>query len=857
MPQINPRDCAPSGQPTIGLVAPTFILGTASVVAQSSLHTAMTYAVFGVLLVVVCGLALWRDPVGARRTAWILCVVFGFGVVNAGVQGALRNANSLPPQMAGIDQLIRGDVVSLPIVSADGRSVRFDFQVVQRQDDEGQWVAWPARLQLTHYSGRDTLQLAAITAGSRWTWAVRLKAVHALRNPGGRDSRLAAWAKGIAGRGYIRPSPAPQRGVADGGAWLRLRAAAQQMMRERVAASPRVAGLATALTLGDQAAIQRDDWTLFRHTGVAHLVSISGLHISLFAWASAAVFGALWRAAVTFGVPRVGRVRQMVWAGVGAMVLASVYASFAGWGLPAQRTMVMLGCFIGLKLLGVRWPWWWVWLLAMALVLLIEPWGLVRPGFWLSFIAVATLFTGGRLTEVPRTPRWWRWAWDTLRVQCRLTLVLAPLTWLFFSQVAWVGLVANLVAIPWVTFVVLPLSFASVFTDWLIEPLILSGELFFTGLEWLAAAPLDFWQPAALPLPMAMALAAWLMLATHWPQRLGQVLMIAVLLPFAAYQPARPLAREFEVVVLDVGQGSAIVVRTAAHTLLFDAGARYGSGYDVGEQVVLPYLLRTDAHLNRVVLSHADADHVGGAAALLASPVTRSADVVATFAATDLPFPLTGRVPTWTACQVGVRWVWDGVLFEVMSPAPGVFGDRLAPRWLADVPKRRNGLSCVLRISNATQAIWLTGDMTKAAELAVLSRRADALAGGRWQHSGAVNRLVLASHHGSQSANGLRWLDTLRPDWVVAQAGYRNRYRHPAERVQQRWNDAGDQWGMRWVETAWCGAATWQSAKAEILRCERDVNLRPWQHLPIDAKTPPRFLPTQSGQRATRVGSPG
>ena len=830
MPQVTPQPPERSARRTFGLIAPAFIIGTAAVVAQSSLYDLMTYVLLGAMFTGVCGFGLWRDQGRTRQAVWLLCAVFGLGFVNAGVQGALRNAASLPPDMAGIDLQLQGDVVSLPVLAADGRSVRFDFAVSQRRDTAGQWVPWPVRLQLTHYGGRDTLAPAAITAGSRWTWTVSLKAIHALRNPGGRDSRLAPWAEGMTGRGYIRSSPAPRQEASDGHTWVRLRASAQQVVLDRLAASPRVAGLAAALTVGDQAAIQRDDWTLFRLTGVAHLVSISGLHISLFAWVAAGIFGALWRGAVSLCVPQIGRVRQAVWAGLGALVLGTAYAAFAGWGLPAQRTVVMLGCFIGLKLLGVRWPWWWVWLLAMALVLLIEPWGLVRPGFWLSFIAVATLFSDRRVTEGVGKGGILQRAWDVLRVQWRLTLVLAPLTWLFFSQVAWVGLVVNLLAIPWVTFLVLPLAFASVLTDALVAPLVWSGELFFAGLAWAAAAPLGLWQPAALPLPVAIAIAAWLMLAMQWPHRAGQALMFAVLLPVAMYTPARPPVNEFEALVFDVGQGSAILVRTATHTLLFDAGARYRSGYDVGERVLLPYLLRNQTPLNRVVLSHADTDHVGGATALMASPAARVADVLATFPATDLPYPLAGPVPSWTACQAGVQWVWDGVLFEVMSPAPATFGSGLKPAWLADVPKRRNGLSCVLRVSNAAQAIWLTGDMTEAAEVAVLSRRADALAMGQWQHVGAANRLVMASHHGSQSANSVEWLDALRPDWVVAQAGYRNRYRHPAAAVQRRWAAAGDEWGTQWVETAWCGAATWRSLDPEGVTCERERQPRAWQH---------------------------
>ena len=816
-------------------LAPAWIIGTAIAVAQTSLWHANVYAVFA------CGIVSlwWVNRWVPRQIVWVI-VALSLGFASAGWQGASRNAAGIAPDLEGVDQWVRGHVQSLPSTSDDGMHTRFIFRVADRRDDQGAWLPWPVDLQLAYYKPRNADGLRDIEAGSAWVWPVRLKALHAQRNPGGRDSRLGPWSAGVVARGYVRAVPVsvsvPWAGGTSGSRVLRWRAAVKDAINRHLHAAPRVASLVSALTVGDQGAIQSGDWRLFRVTGVSHLVSISGLHISLFAWLAAAVCGGLWRVAVMARLPGIDATRHALWAGVGALILATVYAVFSGWGLPAQRTIFMLACFIGLRLLGLRWPWWVTWLIAMALVLMVEPWGLRRPGFWLSFIAVATLFGRPDPIQTVRSGNLWQRVVFVFVTQWRLTLTLAPLTWLFFGQISIIGLLVNALAIPWVTFLVMPLAFTAVFSDALIAPLVWFSQRFFTGLEWAASAPFGLWQPGSLPMPLLGVVAVWALFALWWPRGLGRWLLLSALLPLALYAPARPAAGAYHVLAFDVGQGSAILVRTAQHTLLFDAGARYASGYDIGEQVLLPYLIQTHERIDRLILSHADSDHVGGSRALLQAPLTADADVLASFPVGDLPFQSADQagLPTqpWQACQGGVRWQWDGVSFEVMSPAPMTFGPAGANVWLVDEPRFRNGRSCVLRISTPKDAVWLTGDMTRAGEVGVLQRLEASALAGLLENPKASNRLVMASHHGSQSANSDAWLAGLQPSWLVVQAGYLNRYRHPAAAVQKRWAAAGDAWGTRWVETAWCGAATWQSTAADTLVCEREAHPRSWQHMP-------------------------
>jgi competence protein ComEC len=531
-------------------------------------------------------------------------------------------------------------------------------------------------------------------------------------------------------------------------------------------------------------------------------MSISGLHITLFAWIAAAAIGRAWRRS-----PRLCLVLPAPTAALaGGVLLAGAYALFSGWGVPAQRTVCMLATVALLRLSGRRWPWPQVWLLACAAVLLADPWALLQAGFWLSFVAVAVLFATdmGAAGACPEGARGRFHA--LLREQWVVTLALTPLTLLLFGQVSLVGLLANLLAIPWTTLVVTPLALLGVLwaplwqaAAWCVQGL--------TGLlQWLASWP---WAQLALPMaPLwagvaAVAGGALLALRLPWALRL---LGLPLLLPALWWQAPRPPAGQFELLAADVGQGQAVLVRTAGHALLYDAGPRYHQDSDAGERVLAPLLRALGERLDLLVLSHRDSDHTGGAAAVLgAQPRAR---LLGSIEAGHLLQALRPARP----CVAGQGWSWDGVRFEVLHPPQ----DMLAAAPGARAPKT-NALSCVLRITAAGGAsALLAGDIERAQEQALVAAAAPLAAD-----------VLLVPHHGSKTSSSDAFVDAVRPRLALVQAGYRNRFGHPAPEVAARYA----QRGIALVQTPRCGAARWSSDQPQAVHCEREAARRYWHHV--------------------------
>jgi competence protein ComEC len=946
--------------------------------------------------------------------ACVLCSAAVLGYAHSGLRGVARAQQAIAPEMQGRTLWVRGQVASL--VHTNERVTRWQFEVTHvyaphdpaqdvprdvlqdRPQDGPQahrttqaatvddaallpssaWVAWPASVSLSWYhrgfDGALTHALGesapAVLPAQTWLLPVRLKAPHGKRNPHGFDWELHAWAQGISAVGYVaaKPEQVPVLlraredagadagwGVGWSGRWLLWRDATRQRIDAALAQQPRVAGLLKALVVGDQQAIDSDDWALFRDTGVAHLVSISGLHITMFAWLAHTVLWWLWRAGAAAGGTVSAPKR---WSGAGlragvtrcmarlaarvnvpvtiagcAALLAWAYALFAGWGVPAQRTVLMLLVWVGLKAVGLRWPWPVVWLWVLAVVVAWDPWAMLSAGFWLSFVAVATLLgiasqprpvavTWGQRLRLELGAMW--------QVQWRLSVVLAPLTWLLFGQVSVVGVLANVVAIPLVSVVVLPMAMVGVLVPWAWVALAPVLHLMLQGLTWAQQWPWAVAQPPALPL----WLAAWVALAVlvqawpwplHWRVQWAWVGVLALL-----YTPARPDPGEFDMLAFDVGQGSAVLVRTHTRSLLFDAGPRYGRGSDAptaADSVIVPHLRATADALDAVVLSHADNDHVGGAQAVLASGLADGAVVWSSFAPSQLaqrhdpppndPNPnetnanepnanetklqalSATHVSKYWPCVAPHAWQWDGVWFEWMSPDASVLA---ANGWPSPQVRLRNAQSCVLRVSNAHGVLWLMADVGKAQEAAIAQRlaarepmatraagasagdaamrvrpgaapiavshavRADLPTGvmtgaskgasnvafegasqgaseGTFQGaSEGVSKVVskgrapvvvlVAGHHGSATSSSEAWLRFVRPDWVVAQAGYANPYGHPSAEVVQRLQMLAPLWRMQWRDTAHCGAALWRSADAQHLHCEREARPKHWQHRP-------------------------
>lgn len=479
----------------------------------------------------------------------------------------------------------------------------------------------------------------------------------------------------------------------------------------------------------------------------------------MFAWLAALAVEALWR--------RSGR-WMLRWpaqhAGlVGGVLLATLYAAFSGWGVPSQRTVWMLAAIALLRLTGRRWPWPYVWLCACAVVVAIDPWALMQAGFWLSFVAVGILFAADadephrdRSGVASRLSRVWREQWV-------VTLALTPLTLLLFQQISAVGLLANGVAIPWVTVVVTPLAMLGVVLHPLWDVAACAVQVLSVFLQWLARLPFATLSMPAPALWMAVAgVAGGILLAMRLPWSM-RVLGLPLVLPALRWQAPRPAMGEFELLAADMGQGNAVLVRTATHSLLYDAGPRYSPESDAGQRVLVPLLRALGERLDTVVLSHRDSDHTGGAAAVLAAHP--KAELLSSI---EAEHPLQA-LRAARRCETGQRWTWDGVAFEVLQPAASDYRTFTKP----------NAISCVLRIANGRATAILAGDIERLQEAALVARTADLRAD-----------LLLVPHHGSKTSSSDLLLDAVRPRVALIQAGYRNRFGHPAPEVVGRMSSA-------------------------------------------------------------------
>lgn len=721
-----------------------------------------------------------------------------------GLRAAAIQSHALEPAAEGRDIAITGVVAAMPQRTELGLRFRFDV--------DSSAVSLPGHLQLGWYGrmaaeeGSDIDARGAVPelhAGERWRFTVRLKAPHGNLNPHGFDYELWLWEQGVQATGYVRTGardPAPKR---LGQTWLHPVERARESVRDAILRrieDRKTAGTIAALVTGDQNAIERSDWDVFRATGVAHLMSISGLHITMFGWAASLLVGALWR--------RSGRL-CLAWpaphaALAGGAALAAAYALFSGWGVPAQRTVLMLAAVGLLRLSGRRWPWPQVWLLACCVVVLADPWAMLQAGFWLSFVAVGVLFaadpggTGnaGRSSVRARILHALR---TSLHEQWVVTLALTPLTLLLFGQVSIVGLLANAVAIPSVTLIVTPLALAGVLWAPLWNAAGVAMHVLQALLEWLAAQP---FAAVAWPAPPvwagALGVAGGVLLAMRLPPGV-KGLGVPLLLPVLLWQAPRPAAGQFELLAADVGQGNAVIVRTAAHTLVYDTGPRYGAESDAGHRVVVPLLRAFDEHVDMLMLSHRDIDHTGGAQAVLA--MQADASLVSSLEdGHELKALRAG-----SRCVAGMRWEWDGVGFLVMHPQAGDYAGPLKP----------NAMSCVLRIGNGAQTVLLAGDLEAPQEARLVDAGAPLAAD-----------VLLVPHHGSKTSSSAAFLDAVKPRLALVQAGYRNRFGHPAPPVVERYRERG----IAIIDSPHCGAVRWSSGEPGVVTCQRDAAARYWHH---------------------------
>lgn len=638
------------------------------------------------------------------------------------VEGVVASLAQAQRGDAGFDGEARND--------ASSTTWRFRFDPVDA-------ALSPTKIRVAWYRSRETLR-----GGECWRLRLVMRTPHGGMNPGGFDYEGWLFRQGIGATATVRDGERCE----DRGSHrlLRLRQVFADQLKEWLPDHP-AQPMVAALTLGDTSGLDDDDWQAFRLTGTTHLVAISGFNVAIVAGVVFWLIRALWRLipALCLRVPAPR-------AALAAAVLAAfLYALLAGFEPPVQRAALMLGL---LALAGA-----WGGLgqpsralsLAWGLIVALDPLTLLAPGLWLSFAAVAAIFyvSAGRLGPAPA----WRAA---IGVQLMLSVMLAPLTLYGFQGTSLTGPLINLLAVP----------IAAVLTPALIGALLLAAVLPLAGLPllrqvanllghgqdgllWLADATPQAWA-AASPEPAALLLALIGAIALFAPTGLpfrafGALALAALLLP-----PPRAVEQGFRMTVLDVGQGLSVVIHTARHTLLYDAGPAYPGGFDAGRSVVVPYLLRSGARtIDRLIVSHGDVDHRGGVAAV------------------DAALRITARSGAGTdqPCRAGERWTWDGVAFELLAGPDPALSD--------------NDGSCVLRISQGMHAVLLTGDIEAKGEARLLAAVPDRLDA----------TVLVTPHHGSRTSSTAAFIEAVQPALTIHSAGWHHRFKHPAAVVVARY----------------------------------------------------------------------
>lgn len=703
---------------------------------------------------IIAGLAAGTVVLGWRYASlrWLAVVLLGFAW--AAWRGGIAMEARLPKAWDGQTLRVTGQVDGL--AQARGDAASFLFHIAHATLGK-QRVAWHGETRVSWYGH----SVSEFQPCSHWRLELRLRRPRGMINPGGADGERSALARGITAVGYVRTG---ERDTGqDTPAWCldRLRASLASDIQARVS-DAHDAALLRAFTVGDTRGLDEQDWEVARANGVSHLIAISGFHVGV-----AAIFGAWLCTAMYWVWPSLGaRWPRVPAQALSACAFALVYAGLAGFGMPTVRTVLMIAVVAAARCCRRASSAVHVLALTLIMILLVDPMAVLVAGFWLSFVGVGFLIAcldakGHGLRAFLR---------ELTAGQLVMTVALLPLTLWFFGEASLVGAFSNLIAVPVVSFVIVPVALMGLLLLLVCPPLAgpvlrCAGEL--AHMQWWLLEQTARWPgahwflPAVQPwaLLLAMLGAAWLFMPRGAPLRwLGALLFLPLVWPVRH----APAPGAFQAWVLDVGQGLSVIVQTHSHVLVYDTGARYPSGFDLGQAVVVPSLhaLGID-RLNVLMVSHADNDHAGGAQA-----------VVAAFPAARRYSGEPDRMPLATLsmkqCLAGQRWKWDDVSFRVLSPTA------------AAAKESANDHSCVLLVQGDGGRLLLTGDIAMDVEPLVASA------------IGPGPRPVLqVPHHGSKHSSSAAFIAAVRPQLAVVSAGWKNRFGHPRPEVLRRYAAAG------------------------------------------------------------------
>ncbi len=792
------------------------ILGTLFLQTRASLPLMPAWWLVSAALtvaVISIGLMVWRER--SRSGYWLTALVAvcwlvsgsALGVGYAQHRAEVRLSAELAREWEGRDIEVIGAVSSLPTITE--RGTRF-LLGVERVVTPGASV--PENISLTWYPETDRKSgeitpPPTLTPGERWHMTVRLRRPHGTANPHGFDFEAWALERNIRATGYIRFKGVNQKLATPASGFMfsvdKLRMAIRERMLAALGGEP-YAGVLVALAIGEQNAIPAAQWKTFWRTGTGHLMSISGLHITMVAsllyWLGFRLWARLPRLAVRLPAQRFAAI-------VGAAT-ALAYSLIAGFSVPTQRTFFMLlvvavALFVGRGISGSR-------ILAFALfaVILLDPWCVLAPGFWLSFGAVAMIFY-----VTTNRPGKMSIGGAAIRTQMAVTLGLLPMTLALFQEVSVISPLANAIAIPVVSWVVVPVTLLGAVLpfDAMLNLAHVVMSLTYDLLDWLAQLPNAVWQshaPQTWTVVLAMVGVAMVMLPRgmrfRWVGGLAMLPMFFVL-------PPAPKPGELWLTLLDVGQGLATVVRTANYTMVYDTGPKWNPDADSGNRIVVPYLRGEGiGRLDALVITHADEDHAGGARSIIDA---RNPKWVMTSMATDTPDLKNAN--EIMRCEVGDGWRWDGVEFDVLHPTSGDYNE----------PRKTNNIGCVIKITAPGGTILMTADVEKLVETELLERFTPEL----------KSDVLIVPHHGSKTSSTEVFIDAVQPKLALIPVGYRNRFRHPHPSVESRYLERN----IPLRRTDWEGAITLKFAVdargVPVVASHRSAGKRYWTDMPEHA----------------------
>jgi competence protein ComEC len=669
------------------------------------------------------------------RVLFISGLALSMGISYASLRLVLQQP-AAPPLTAG-NHVFKGHIVSLPEQKTD--SIRFHFAPENSS----------YRLLV---SGKKTKHTPPFFPGQLWELHLRIPIAQAYLNPGGMDVAQWHFLQGINAQAYLQAATLIKTNSYI--AWIhQLRAHLRQKILSTLGATSQAYVIA-ALTIGDQSGITEEQWQRFRQTGIIHLVSISGVHVTMLAGLVTLVCRRLF-SRIPWLVQRYPVHKPALLAG---LISALAYALLAGFSVPTQRTVFMLVASVGAMLSSKNLTAIQIWLSALFAVLIWAPVAVLSIGFWLSFLCVGTLILSSVHLLKPATGiKLW------IKSQWVVALASLPILAILFQAFPLLSPLANAVAIPVVSILVTPLALLG-----LLEP---SGYILYIAERLLSYQ--DQFLDYLLHLPHTYYFTAppfW----TLFPAAFGVILM---LLPAAfplrcwawiGFLPVFLLSRttleqgQWRAIAIDVGQGLSVLIQTRQHQLVFDTGKKVAA-----KPALMAVLHHYGIHrLDTLILSHDDNDHTGGAALLMQTiPVTTLLSSLST------DHPLQAGATHTASCLTPTSWTWDGVHFTLL------------PTQLQSQLRDDNGKSCILKVHTPALSMLIPGDVGFKEEAALISTYQKAL---------DVD-IVIAPHHGSKYASSKAFIEATSPRWAIFSAGRHNRYRHPHPATLARYQAQGSE----------------------------------------------------------------